>query len=83
MRKETLSEASNQEPSYFQHTKYINPPFLGGLIVLKQWDTLFLQRRYANVSFATTVPTPMGAARQQRQYSGQTDADNSTKQGHE
>jgi len=63
MLKETLSKASNQGPSYFKHTKYINPPFLGGLIVLKQWDTLLLQRRNAYVSFATTVPTAMGAAR--------------------
>jgi hypothetical protein len=63
MPKERLSEASNQAQFDFQQTKCFNPPRNGGLIVLKQWDTLLIQRRYANVSFATTVPTPMGAAR--------------------
>lgn len=83
MPKERLSEASNQAQFDFQHIKCINPPRNGGLIVLKQWDTLLLQRRFAKVSFIADLPTPTGHVRsEQRQYSGQTDADNSIQQGH-
>lgn len=63
MPKERLSEASNQVQFDFQHIKWINPPTNGGLIFLKKWSTLLLQRRFAKVSFIADLPTPMGAAR--------------------